>query len=200
MKRTILTYILTAVISTITAQTAGTAPTMAELFKEMPDSLLPYITHNDRLDMIDYLDAKMKAEVTNKLNGKSTLDSISANYLHLTLNEAVTVEMGTLPTEKLTADSCSHVICVITTYGSPAIESTLKFYTAKWNDWQPAKPMVPEEILPPTQPDSFVTAKFGENVSEIILTLSKPVISDENTPQNEEKRQKSVKWGGNTII
>ncbi|MFS6554013.1 DUF3256 family protein, partial [Parabacteroides distasonis] len=94
---------------------------MAEVLKQMPDSLLPYLTHNDKLDMIDYLGANMKAEVTNKLGGKSALDSISTDYLHMTLNETVTIEMGIAATAKMTADSCHHAVCVITTYGKPAM-------------------------------------------------------------------------------
>lgn len=182
-------------IGAISAQT-DSIPTMAEVMKLMPDSLLPYLTHNDKLDMIDYLEAKMKAEVTNKMGGKSTLDSISSNYLHLTLNEAVTIEMGIAATGQMTADSCRHAVCVITTYGNPAMESTLKFYTTKWNEWQPSRPIVPNDILPPTCPDSYVTAKFGKNVEDIILTLSKPALSDEKSFTTDKKRQKTVKWGG----
>ena len=197
--RTILAAIFCAISSTMPAQTTM-APTMAEVLKQMPDSLLPYLTHNDKLDMIDYLEAKMKAEVTNKLDGKTTLDSLSSNYLRMTLNEAVTIEMGIATTGKMTADSCHHAVCVITTYGNPAMESTLKFYTTKWNKWQPAQPIVPHEILPPTCPDSYVTAKFGANVEDIILTLSKPAIGNENMPQNGENDKKTAKWGGSTVI
>ena len=64
LKRMILSAMLPLLfLSSAAAQTV----TMAEVFKQMPDSLMPYITHNDRLDMIDYLDAGMKAEVTNRL-------------------------------------------------------------------------------------------------------------------------------------
>lgn len=201
MKRlTILISILCAITGTMPAQTTTTPPTMAEVLKLMPDSLLPYLTHNDKLDMIDYIDAKMKAEVSNKLEGKSTLDSISNDYLHMTLNEAVTIEMGITATPQMTADSCHHAVCMITTYGNPAMESTLKFYTTKWNEWKPAQPIVPSDILPPTCPDCYVTAKFGKNVEDIILTLSKTTKIGENTPENGKKGQKNVKWGGECDI
>ncbi|MBR6998224.1 MAG: DUF3256 family protein, partial [Prevotella sp.] len=42
---------------------------MADLFKAMPDSLMPYLTKNNRLDMIDFMEANMKAEITNQLEG-----------------------------------------------------------------------------------------------------------------------------------
>lgn len=171
--------------------------TMAEVWKAMPDSLLPYLTHNDRLDMVDYIDAKMKAEVTNRMDGKSTLDTLSTDYLHLTLNEAVTVEMGLLPTDGLTADSCAHVVCVITTYGSPEIESRIKFYTANWNEWRPTPPISPERLMPTADAYSYPTATFGASPREIVLSLSK--IAGENDEKQAAHFEKSIKWDGKTF-
>ena len=34
---------------------------MSEALKSMPDSLMPYLTHNNRLDCIDFREANMKA-------------------------------------------------------------------------------------------------------------------------------------------
>ena len=41
--------------------------TMSEALKSMPDSLMPYLTHNNRLDCIDFREANMKAEVSKDL-------------------------------------------------------------------------------------------------------------------------------------
>ena len=43
---------------------------MKDVFRLMPDSLFPTLSANNRLDMIDFMDSQMKAEVTNLLGGK----------------------------------------------------------------------------------------------------------------------------------
>ena len=70
-----------------------TAADMKDVFSAMPDSVLPTLTRNNRLDMIDFVSSGMKAEVNDVFNEKSTLDTLTADYLHITLSEAVKVEM-----------------------------------------------------------------------------------------------------------
>ncbi|MCH5311386.1 MAG: DUF3256 family protein [Prevotella sp.] len=194
VKRMILSAVLTlAFLAPATAQTV----TMADVFRQMPDSLMPYITHNDRLDMIDYLDAGMKAEVTNRFNGKSVLDTISTDYLHLTLSDALVVEMGVLPVEELTTDSCTHVVCVVSTYAK--MESTLTFYTAKWQEWQP-QPMVNlANMIQVPDRDCYIMATFGKSPEEIVLALSKPMLGEENIQEKQYKYRKNIKWTGKTF-
>ena len=43
------------------------------VFVSMPDSLLPLLTRNDRLDLLDYHKAGMEARVTNLMGGTTTL-------------------------------------------------------------------------------------------------------------------------------
>lgn len=56
---------------------------MRDVIKSMPDSIAPLLTTNNRLDMIDYLDANMKAEVRNKLNGTSELTKLTDTEAHI---------------------------------------------------------------------------------------------------------------------
>lgn len=198
MQKTTKFIILSAMLpllffSSAMAQTS----TMADVFRLMPDSLLPYITHNDRLDMIDYVEAGMKAEVTNKLDGKSVLDSIDSNYLHLTLSEALVVEMGMLPVEELTEDSCSNVVCVVSTYAG--MESTLKFYTSKWQEWQPQPSLEIADMLPTNDSDRYVIATFGKSPEEIVLSLSKPILTETSEQEENNKYRKNIKWTGKTF-
>ncbi|MDO4802243.1 MAG: DUF3256 family protein, partial [Prevotellaceae bacterium] len=65
MKRWI--FLLISVLSVL----PSSAHTMKEVFSEMPDSILPYIIKNRRLDCIDFIENNMKAEVENELSGKS---------------------------------------------------------------------------------------------------------------------------------
>lgn len=66
---------------------------MATFFKEMPDSIFPYLTKNNRLDMIDFMEAGMKAEVTNRLEGKSQMLMLTPEFLQLKMNDILQVDM-----------------------------------------------------------------------------------------------------------
>lgn len=201
MKRILLYVIVTLTYGlTMQAQTQMEIPLMADLWKMMPDSLMPYLTHNDRLDMVDYLDAKMKAEVTNRLNGRSVMDSISDGYLHLTMNEVTEIEMAVLPVSEITKDSCNHVICVITTYGNPKLESKLSFYTAKWNDWQPIEEINIYNMFSVDNDCNLVTARFGKSTNELLIAMHPQMLqTDEKNIPNSQLYTRIIKWCGKTF-
>ena len=71
-----------------------------EVFKLMPDSLLPYLTQNNRLDMIDFMEAKMKAAVDNQLGGESEMTYLSDDSLCIKMNESMTLELKMLRDEQ----------------------------------------------------------------------------------------------------
>jgi len=100
---------------------------MHQVFRQMPDSILPLLTKNNRLDCIDFLDSKMKAIVKNILGDKSSLDSLTDNYLKLQMSSCSTVEMKLLPVK----DTVQY-ICVVSTFTGPAASSSIDFYTTGW--------------------------------------------------------------------
>lgn len=103
-----------------------------DVFSAMPDSVLPTLTRNNRLDMVDFIASGMKAEVNDVFDGKATLDTLTADYLHLTLSEAVKVEMKLLQSSETLADTSECVVCVVMTYGIKPKESSVRMFTSKW--------------------------------------------------------------------
>ena len=69
------------------------AQTIREVFKTMPDSLTPYLSNNNRLDMLDFMEAKMKAVVTNELDGESEMIFLSDDSLSVKMSEALRIEL-----------------------------------------------------------------------------------------------------------
>ena len=57
-------WMLVALIATIVGQASAQDLKIRDVFKQMPDSLMPYLTGNNRLDFIDFMDSNMKASVT----------------------------------------------------------------------------------------------------------------------------------------
>lgn len=103
-----------------------TAQNMSDIIKDMPDSIMPLLTKNDRLDFIDYLASNMKAEVTNRLGGKSEMTTISNDYAHIRMTGSSEISFKLLPTISDT------IICMIHTYTSNGSDSKISFLNKKW--------------------------------------------------------------------
>ena len=106
---------------------------MLYYFSQQPDSIYPYLSSNNKLDLVDFIAADMDAVVVNKLDGNTKLEVVDSTFIKLQLNPATLVEMKLLPTTINLKDSSEYIIAVLTTYGVNAKESTISFYTSKWN-------------------------------------------------------------------
>ena len=103
--------------------------TMKQLFTTLPDTILPSLSKNDRLDMVDFIENNMKNEVTNRLRGKSRLTMLTENLVKIQLSELTEVQLCKLPTPD------SYLICMIHSVKADTWDSTAKFYNP---DWTPA--------------------------------------------------------------
>jgi len=112
MKQMLFTLLLAATSLTAAADTL----TVAKLFRAMPDSIIPYLSRNNRLDFIDFMESKMKAEVTNSFGGKSQMTALGPDSLVIRMNESCTLVMLLLDTTD-DVDSCRQVIAVVRTLG-----------------------------------------------------------------------------------
>ena len=103
------------------------------VFQHMPDSLIPCLSENNRLDMIDFNDSKMKAEVTNILHGSSEMLALTEDSLSIRVSDALLVNMLLLVPINM-VDSCRQVICMVQTFGtdSVSLDSKIDYYTPQW--------------------------------------------------------------------
>lgn len=167
MKRLLFAFLLTTVTMISVADTL----TIKTLFTEMPDSIIPYLSKNNRLDFIDFMESKMKAEVTNSLGGKSLMTALSDDSLSIRLNEACQLDILLLETVH-DVDSCQRVIAVVRTLGSAddiQESEAPQYYTVNW------KPLTVEPELTaasrkrlqshikPINILNYLNAKFNKN-------------------------------------
>lgn len=129
----------------ISGASRGEDVRMRDVFRQMPDSLLPTLSANNRLDMIDFLDSNMKAEVTNLLGGKSEMTALTDDSLSLRMNDVQTVNMMLLKTEEM-VDSCQQIICVMRIYGTDSLDLDTKVttYSMAWRRVE--NPPLSEEV------------------------------------------------------
>lgn len=186
-----------------------------ECWKAMPDSLLPYLDANIRTELVEQYDITQKAEnkaalntgVTNRLHGSSTLDTLTANYLRLRLNERTTWEM-----KLLTTGDDDFVIAISKTVFGEAAESKVSLFS---NDWKHLSDTIfTEESL--VKPDEMSNEEFQILTKGISLVLWQAHFSPENddltlspsllfVPRDEKERyealkmQKILKFDGKTF-
>ena len=130
---------------------------MRDIFLEMPDSIIPLLTKNNRADCVDFLDAKMKARVTNKLDGQSELLELTTDYLKMKLTAHTYLQMKLLP-----CSSGDTIICMINTVCAEANDSRIRFYNKEWKEVSPAK-----KLFKKPQTKDFFTA--GDSLDKILL-------------------------------
>ena len=106
---------------------------LVEVFKAMPDSIIPALSENNRLDMLDFRSSGMKAEVDNLFGEKSVMDTLSADTLGICLSDRIHVGMMLVPSPVATPDSTTHLVRVTTTYMGNPMEWKTDYYTSKWN-------------------------------------------------------------------
>lgn len=112
---------------------------IVECFKNMPDSVMPYLTHNNKLDMIDFLDAKMEAKVENRLHGTSEMTSLSKDTISLKMSDALRVDL-------FLVEKDSTLICMKKTYIQKGRQTdvVMSYYST---DWSPLYSVTREENL-----------------------------------------------------
>ena len=112
------------------------AQNVRELFKTMPDSLAPYLTVNNRLDMMDFVDAGMKAIVTNQLGGDTEMTFLSDDSLSVKMNSAFLLDL------KIQKQDTTTVVCLKRTYLTQKgqYEVVSQTFTSYWHPL--SKPVV----------------------------------------------------------
>ena len=122
--------------------TSTKAQEMRNIFTEMPDSIIPLLTHSNRADCVDFLDAKMRARVTNRLEGNSELLQLTPDYLKIRLTAHTDLQMKLLP-----RSSGDTIICMINTVCAEACDSRIRFYTKKWQEINPSTELFKKPLI-----------------------------------------------------
>lgn len=122
MKRTIYTllFILLSV-------TTGSSKNIKDMWLSMPDTIIPYLTNNHRIELIDYWNMNVSPDVKNNLGGTTKLDTITSDYLQISVNSSTVFQM-----KMISINGEDSVLCLLKTYGEEYKESTLDIYNQEW--------------------------------------------------------------------
>lgn len=145
-----------------------------ERFVTMPDSLSPLLTAVNRADLVDFMANGMKAEVDNRLTGRTQMTQLSPSYLRLQHSGSIHWQMKLLSTQQ--GDT---LICAVKTVLTPVVDSYLQLYDTHWN------PLPLYHILPqPPCLDDFLSSEaqaiFHSQNASAALLLTEATFSSEN--------------------
>ncbi len=126
MMKRIIYILLLSLVALLQAQARSP---MREWLVAMPDSVLPLLVKNRRLDLIDFYDAQMEAVVTNLLDGKSRLEALTDDFVKFSYTGASDVTM-----KLLLVNDTTSILCMVTTMKgkSTVRDSRIAFFDELW--------------------------------------------------------------------
>ncbi len=155
---------------------------MRDVFAQLPDSVLPYMTRNNRLDCIDFIENGIEARVKNRFSEHVTLKALTKDYLCLQTSVSSYVEM------KLVSHGTDTAICVNRTYMGSTPDSEVSLYSKNWKYLsRQARPAVSEFLQLPAN-DSVLTIQASTDTMRAIRQEAEylPLIKASLSPESND--------------
>lgn len=182
------------------------AKTVSDLWKTMPDTIIPFLDTNARAEVLAAYNGSLNAN--NLLNGKTKIDSLYTDFMSVTLTEASSMQLCLLKGQN--GDS---LLCVVHSYLVPEKESSVSFYD---QHWRKLKDINLNKIHFFNKPDTmteshynhllslidpyFVGVTLCRNEQTLVVTPSCFALSDEDRLQLKQIiSQTRLKWDGITF-
>lgn len=189
------------------------AKSMVDIWKAIPDSLMPYVDRKHRTEMVEFIRMGLKGDVDNLLGSKSTMDSLTSNFIQVRASEAMMMQIKRLPRQ-----GSDSILCVVRTWFGPVKSSRIQLYTENWKPIEQdalgnrsLDSMLPMFI---SRPEGMSEDKFNElkisfdfllpyaslvsYADDLQLSVSNPFPSQERNIDFERvKKLIILKWDGN---
>lgn len=198
----------------ITLSMSVQAKSLREMWFSMPDSLIPTLNRNLRIELVDLVDMKVKSEVKGLLGEDCMMDTLTLDFAQLGISKVSSVQMKMLPW-KNEGDS---ILCVVKTFSAPEKESDILFYDKEWRKLPSETFFADGQLVGMVhslvcKPDTMSEEHYQEklillepkmcyaNLSEkentIVFGLSLPLVSNEEKTLLEAiLLQRKFKWNG----
>lgn len=99
-----------------------------DYIKAMPEDVIPILTKNNILDCIDFIDNNVKAEITNRMQGKSEMTHLGQTMASFRLTSSTKADIKLLP-----KGSNDVMIYVVTTSATDSVfDSCVRVYDKNW--------------------------------------------------------------------
>ena len=152
------------ILSFVCAALCVSAQNMRAVFLDAPEWVFPLLTKNCRADLVDFIDAGMKAKVMNDFDGTSVLESIDDDYLLLATTASSTMQLKLLPIQNDT------IICMVKSVKAEAVDSRIFFYDLNWTLLDGSGMFIQPEIEDFFKPD-VATEKIADICDMYLVSL-----------------------------
>ena len=161
MKKTLI------IICFLTCWLCVSAQSLREVWIEMPDSVLPYLSKSQRTELVDYVDMKADPAVLNAFGDSVRIERMTNNYLLVKASKVTRLEIKLLDNNNL---------ALVQTWKAPVAESKLSLFNLQW---QPKEAVVEynENIV---KPDTMTDEEFNDLKSLMYPRLKEYRLSPDN--------------------
>ena len=155
------------IICFLTCWLGVSAQSLREVWIEMPDSILPYLSKSQRTELADYVEMKAEPAVLSTFGDSVRIERMTNNYLLLKANEATRLEIKLLD---------NNTLALVQTWMAPAAESRLRLFNLQW---QPKEAVV-EYKANIVKPDSMSDEDFSDLKTLVSPRLKEYRLSADN--------------------
>ena len=127
----------------------ASAQSLREVWIDMPDSIMPYLSKSLRTELADYVEMKAEPVVQNAFSDSVRIERMTSNYLSVKSSKATRLEIKLLG---------NNTIALIQTWMGPAAESKLQLYSLQWQ----AKETLVEYKETIVKPDAMSDEEFAD--------------------------------------
>ena len=161
MKKTLI------IICFLTCWLCVSAQSLREVWIEMPDSVLPYLSKSQRTELVDYVDMKADPAVLNAFGDSVRIERMTNNYLLVKASKVTRLEIKLLD---------NNTLALVQTWKAPVAESKLSLFNLQW---QPKEAVVVynENIV---KSDSMSEEEFADLKSLMYPRMREYRLSAEN--------------------
>ena len=155
------------IICFLTCWLGVSAQSLREVWIEMPDSILPYLSKSQRTELADYVEMKAEPAVLSTFDDSVRIERMTNNYLLLKANEATRLEIKLLD---------NNTLALVQTWMAPAAESKLSLFNLQW---QPKEAVVDYKANI-VKPDSMSDEDFSDLKTLMFPRLKEYRLSADN--------------------
>ncbi len=184
------------------------AQQVCKMWVSMPASVAGALEKSGRQELLDLKQMKKTAAIAGPLGEKCSIDTLTADFLSVRMNDVYTLQMKMLPTS-----SGDSLLCLVQTYAGPQPESRIAFYSPDWKALSMPQMHLDVDLQ---RPDTMSEGDFNKlqalfdpklisfslspSSAELVVALSPAVISEEEKANVKLlKLQNKLNWSGKTF-